>query len=87
MSKQVTITLEQLKNWGAKSPGIKFNKTHTVETYIKLMEDFPPAELFDHVRPTVLEEGTDVKSITVKLLDESTGTEYDYNPGLDLVFS
>jgi hypothetical protein len=51
------------------------------------MEDFPPAELFDHVRPTVLEEGTDVKSITVKLLDESTGTEYDYNPGLDLVFS
>lgn len=84
-SKQVRITLDQLVEWGEKSPGLKFHK-HTPENYIKLMEDFPPPQVFDQVRPTVIEEKINVNNIQLLVLDESTDTEYDYNPNLDIVF-
>jgi hypothetical protein len=86
MSKQVEFTFEQLVEWGEKSPGLKLGN-HTPEAYIKLMEDFPPPEVFNNVRPSIIEEGVSANDITITIVNEQTGDRYNFNPGLDLVFN
>jgi|TARA_R110000824_G_scaffold20817_20_gene78119 hypothetical protein len=82
----INISLQQLTSWASEDHGLVPHRKDTVESYLQLMEEFAPLDVFKRAKRLIKDEGVTVDDLSFTVIDESTGVTYPYNPPLDLVF-
>lgn len=88
----INISLNQLIEWADDEELLKSLKPRVRRSLIesgeivKYLEGLFPLAVIKRCNRMIVDEGVDVNDVVLKVIDESTGEEYAYNPPLEQVY-
>lgn len=83
---QIHITLQELDQWSHQTFNFGLDNYKHVDTFVQVMEQFPPRGLQQKVRPLVVDEGVDPEDLVFWITDPESGDIRHYNPALSCIF-